>query len=117
MDDHASIQMFLSMFVTQLPILFVCLIACLVILIKWKPPSSSLRWALLGFGLGLVLCIAIPVVQTTAQHWAMQGGDIARRAFLFGVLSFLWSGLRAVSYALLLAAVFAGRPAPDRARA
>ena len=109
MNDSDQLKMFLSLFVMQLPILLVCLLAGVVVLIRWRQASSGSLWALLGFGLALVLCIAIPVVQTAVQHWVAQSGDIARRASVFTGLSVLWSVLRAATYALLLVAVFAGR--------
>jgi hypothetical protein len=107
--------MMLSSMAMQLPILLVCLAAGVIILVKWKQASSGSLWALLGFGLALILCILIPVVQTSVQRWVMQSGDIAHRASVFTGLSFVWSVLRAVTYALLLVAVFAGRSTPQAA--
>lgn len=109
MENQDQIRMLLSMFAMQLPILLVCLVAGVIILVKWKQASHGSTWALLGFGLALILCVVIPVVQTSVQRWVVQGGDIAHRAFVFTGLSILWSVLRAITYALLLVAVFAGR--------
>jgi hypothetical protein len=67
-------------------------------------------WALLGFGLTTILCFAIPVAQAGVQEWMKQSGwPMAERTSVFAGLGFLWSVLRAVTYALLLVAVFAGR--------
>jgi hypothetical protein len=67
-------------------------------------------WALLGFGLATILCFAMPLAQVGLQKWMTQsGGTVAERAPVFAALGFLWSVLRAVTYALLLVAVFAGR--------
>ena len=101
--------MLLSSFATQLPIFLVCLVAGVVILAKWKQASRGSIWALLGFGLALILCIVIPVVQTSVQLWVMRGFGVADRTAVFMGLSILWSVLRGITYALLLVAVFAGR--------
>ena len=109
MSDMQQITMLLSTLAIQLPTLIVCLVGSVVVLIRWKEAPRGSLWALLGFGLALMLCIVVPVVQTTVQRWVMASGDVARRASVFGGLSILWSVLRATTYALLLAAVFAGR--------
>jgi hypothetical protein len=110
MNDTNQIKMLLSMFAIQLPTLFVCFVAGVVILSRWKQASSGAVWALLGFGLTTILCIAIPLTQAGVQEWmARSGWAIAERTKVFAGLGFLWSVLRAVTYALLLAAVFAGR--------
>ena len=110
MNDTAQIKMLLSMFAIQLPTLFVCFVAGVVILGRWKQASNGALWALLGFGLATILCIAIPVAQVGVQEWVTQSGwTIAQRTSVFAGLGFLWSVLHAVTYALLLVAVFAGR--------
>ena len=110
MNNTDQIEMLLSMFVIQLPTLLVCFVAGVVILGRWKEASKGAVWALLGFGLAMVLCIAMPVAQAVVQEWMKQSvGTTAERASVFAGLGFLWSVLRAVTYALLLVAVFAGR--------
>ena len=109
MNNTDQIRMFLSTFAMQLPTLLVCLVAGVVIVVKRKQVSGGSMWALLGFGLALVLCIVIPLVQTSVQLWVVQSGDVAHRASVLTNLSILWSLLRAITYALLLVAVFAGR--------
>ena len=115
MNSIDQLKMWVSSFAMQLPILLVCVVAGVIILVRWKQMARGAIWALLGFGLALILCILIPVVQTSVQSWVMQGGDIAYRASVFTGLSILWSVLRAISYALLLVAVIAGRSAPQPA--
>ena len=67
-------------------------------------------WALLGFGLAAVLCFAVPVVQTAVQEWVRHTGrTTVGSASVMAGISMVWSALRAVTYALLLIAVFAGR--------
>jgi hypothetical protein len=117
MNNPTEIKMFFSSFATQLPILLVCLAACVIVLVRWKDAPRASLWALLGFGLSLGLCIVVPVVQTSVQTWMIRSGDAPSRTSVFAALALLWSVLRAVSYALLLVAVFAGRsgsPQPNR---
>ena len=109
MNDTDQIKMLLSMFAVQLPILLVCFVASLVILGRWKEASKGAMWALLGFGLATVLCFFMPLAQAGLQKWMQSGGTVAERAPVFAAVGFLWSVLRAVTYALLLVAVFAGR--------
>ena len=110
MNGTDQIKMFVSALAIQLPTLLVCFVAGVVILGRWRQASKGAIWALLGFGLATVLCIAIPVAQAGVQEWVKQSRwTIADRASVFAGLGLLWSVLRAVSYALLLVAVFAGR--------
>ena len=109
MNNMQQITMLLSTLATQLPVFVVCLVASVVVLVRWKEGSRGSVWALLGFGLALMLCFVVPVVQTSVQRWIIESGDVASRASVFTGLSVLWSLLRAATYALLLVAVFAGR--------
>ena len=113
MNSTDQIKMWFPSFALQLPILLVSLVAVVIILVRWRQAPGAAIWALLGFGLALILCMLIPVVQTTVQSWALQNTDVAHRASLFSSLAILWSVLRAISYALLLVAVVAGRSAPQ----
>ena len=110
MNDADQIKMLLSTFAIQLPTLLVCFVAGVVILGRWKELSKGAMWALLGFGLTTILCFAIPVAQTGVQEWMKQSSwTLAERTSVFAGLGFLWSVLRAITYALLLVAVLAGR--------
>jgi len=109
--DNVQLSALLSLFVAQLPILIVSLLGCLVIMTRTNDLAGAASWALMGFGLSLVLCIAIPIGQTIIQKWAMEGGiSLTQRATMFTILGLVWSTLRAASYALLLMAVITGRP-------
>jgi len=102
----------LSNLASQSPVLLVCLVACFVILARWKQGSRGLVWALLGFGLALVLSIVVPIAQTSLQRWAIEsGGSMASRASIMTGASLVWAAMRAISYICLLVAIFAGRPA------
>ena len=110
MNNTDQIKLLLSMFAIQLPTLLVCFVAGVVILARWKQGSKGSMWALLGFGLAAFLCFAVPVAQTAVQDWVRHSGyTTLESASVMAGISFVWSVLRAVSYALLLIAVFAGR--------
>jgi uncharacterized integral membrane protein len=110
MNNTDQIKVLLSMFALQLPTLLVCLVAGVVILGRWKDGSKGSMWALLGFDLAAVLCFAVPVAQTAVQDWVSHGGHtMIENASVMAGISIVWSVLRAVTYALLLIAVFAGR--------
>ena len=110
MNDTDQIKLLLSLFAIQLPTLLVCFVAGVVILGRWKQGSKGSMWALLGFGLAAVLCFAVPVAQTAVQDWVRHSGHTTvQSAPVMAGISIVWSVLRAVTYALLLIAVFAGR--------
>ena len=110
MNNTDQIRVLLSTFAIQLPTLLVCFVAGIVILARWKEGSKGSMWALLGFGLAAVLCFAVPVSQSVVQDWVRHSGrTTVEGASLLASISIGWSVLRAVTYALLLIAVFAGR--------
>jgi len=89
-------------------------LACLVIGVRRNELSTASSWALMGFGLSVLLCILIPIAQTLVQNWAMESGrSMAQRASVFTMLAVVWSLLRAISYGLLLMAVCVRRPANE----
>jgi len=109
-NDNAQLTMLLSMFVGQLPILIVSLLGCVVIAARRNELAGASAWALMGFGLSVILCVVIPVAQTLVQKWALEGGaSMVQRASVLTVLAIVWSLFRAASYASLLMAVVAGR--------
>jgi hypothetical protein len=110
MNNPYQVKMLLSTFAIQLPTLVVCFVALVVVLGKWKEGSKGSMWALLGFGLAAVLCFVVPVTQTAVQGWVTHSGHTAiESASVMAGISMVWSVLRAITYALLLIAVFAGR--------
>jgi hypothetical protein len=110
MNNIEQIKVLLSMFAIQLPTLLVCFVAGVVVLGRWKQGSKGSIWALLGFGLAAVLCFAVPVGQTVVQEWVRHSGRaMVESASIMAGIAMVWSTVRAVTYALLLIAVFAGR--------
>ena len=105
--------MFLTTFAVQLPVWVICLVAAVVVLVKWRQALRASIWALAGFGLTSILCFGIPLVQSRVQVWVMQSGDIAHRAWVLSRVSNLWSVLRSLTYVLLMVAILAERP-PSR---
>jgi uncharacterized Tic20 family protein len=108
--DNAQLTALLSLFAAQLPILIVSVLGCLVVGARRKEFADAGMWALMGFGLSVVLCIVMPVAQTAVQKWVLEGGaSMAQRASVFTVVGVAASVLRAASYALLLMALVARR--------
>jgi uncharacterized Tic20 family protein len=115
-NNSAQLTTLLSLFAAQLPILLVSVLGCLIIGVRRNELSTASLWALMGFGLSVLLCVLIPVAQTLVQNWVIESGEsMAQRASVFTVLAVVWSLLRAATYALLLMAVIAGRTAPPNA--
>ncbi|EDY18562.1 hypothetical protein CfE428DRAFT_3947 [Chthoniobacter flavus Ellin428] len=104
-----QLKIFLSLFAVHVPTLLVCLVAGVVIIINWKLASPGSLWALLAFGLAFILCFVMPIGQTLLQHWVFQSGEREARMWAFSAFAIVGSVLQALIYALLLAAVFAGR--------
>jgi hypothetical protein len=116
MNNADEIKTVLSTFAVCLPRAIICLLAVVVILAKWRDARGGALWALLGFGLALILCFVMPVGQTMIQHWVFQdGSDRASRMWAFSAFGMIGSGLQAVIYLLLLVAIFAGRSKTDPA--
>ena len=114
-NDNSQLTALVSMFVGQLPILIISLLGCVVIMGRKNELGDAAAWALMGFGLSIVLCVLIPLAQTFVQKWVLEGGtSVAQRASVFTVLGLVWSILRAVSYGLLLMAIVAGRGSRTR---
>jgi hypothetical protein len=61
MNNADEIKTFLSTFAVYLPRVIICLVACIVIVAKWREARGGALWALLGFGLALILFFGIPV--------------------------------------------------------
>jgi hypothetical protein len=113
MNDADQLKMFVSEVAESAPVLLVCVVAFIVILSRWRVGSTGSVWAALGFGVVLILCFVIPFAYIMVQQWALQGGQLQSREWVFTAFSVVVSVLRAIVYALLLVAIFAGRPKPS----
>lgn len=113
MNTIPPTRLFLQMVCGQLPTFIICVVACILILAKWKQAFPASLWALMGFGLALALSVVMPVVQATLHNWAVLNGLRTDRMWVLSVFSFVWSVLHAITYVLLLIAVFAGRAKSD----
>jgi hypothetical protein len=111
-NDNAQLITLLTMFAGQLPVLLVSVVGCLMMGGRWNEGSRAAGWALLGFGLSLVLCVLMPVGQLLIENWVVGSGQgFAQRAWAFTAMGFVWSVLRAASYGCLLMALVARRAA------
>lgn len=108
--NTSQLQMLMTSIAIQLPVLLVCLGGGAIVITRYRQMGRSGIWALLGFGLGAVLCLLIPAVQAGMQAWLLQGGGNATQyGRVLSAFSILWAVLRAVSYAFLLIAILVGR--------
>jgi hypothetical protein len=112
MSDKA--QIILNGILGSLPVLIVGLVACILILARRHELSRAALWALLGFGIVVLLALFMPVLQGFLQSWVMENPQSASRDryWMFGAIGIVHSVLRALSYIFLLVAIFAGRSAP-----
>ena len=110
--DH--IRIFLSLFAVNAPTFLVCAGACVFIVFRWREGTRYPLWALAGFGLALVLCFVIPLVQTALQQWVVQSGDRLSRTWAFSLFGLVASVLHAVIYVCLMVAIFSGRSEVER---
>src|SRR5438046_6546105 len=96
-NDNAQLTALLSMFVGQLPILIISLLGCVVIMARKNELGGAASWALMGFGLSIVLCILIPLAQSFVQKWVLEGGgSVGQRASVLTVIAMVWSVLGAI---------------------
>ena len=94
----------------QLPIFLASLAGLIVVIVCWRRSPAASLWAVLAFGLSLVLCIVIPVVQQVMWRMMMERAmGFDTRNTINMALTVVWSLLRAVSYVFLLIGVYAGR--------
>jgi hypothetical protein len=115
MNNADEIKTFFSTFAVYLPRVTICLVACIVIVAKWREARGGAIWALLGFGLALILCFVMPVGQSILQNWVLQSGYRETRMWAFSAFGMIGSVLQAVIYIFLLVAIFAGRSKTDPA--
>ncbi len=110
MEHSDQLRIFLSLFAMNVPALLVCFVAGVVILGRWREGGRASVFAALGFGLVLVLCFLMPLVQTLLQQWVLENGQRASRMWAFTAFGIVGSVLHALIYAFFLAAIYAGRP-------
>jgi hypothetical protein len=111
MNSPDWINMWLSAMGMQLPMLLVCLVGCVMIMGRWSQLRGA-GWALAGFGLGLIITVGIPIVQTSLHAWVWQDERPTYTRAVLTTVSIFWAVLRAASYGLLLTAVIVGCSAP-----
>ena len=114
MNNTQTFSELLGAVATQLPVLLVCLVGIIVALISWRRAPAASLWTFLAFCLAFLLCILIPVSQQIVLRM-MKESSFDARVTANIVLGVVWSILRAVSYLLLLAGVYAGRKSASQA--
>lgn len=106
----AMLTVILQQMATQIPIALSCLVGIVLCLIMWNRCKAAAIWGLLGFLLGGLLVIVIPVTQQLvlslreSHHYSP-----SQISTYMSALSVLWSLGRAASYLMLGIAVFVGR--------
>jgi hypothetical protein len=113
MSPSDQFSYLLSAFAAQVPLLAVCILALIVIATKWKQAPEAARWAFLGFGLGLLLCLITPIGQWLIQSWILESSGRGNLVWVLSVFGFANVILHAGVYVLLLVAIFAGRNRDD----
>ena len=95
----------------QLPVFIAALVGAIITMNRWKDAPSAGVWSLLGFGLAIFLCFAVPLTQAGLRYWLTQNSTSHSSAMMiFGPLNFLWALFRGASYICLVVAIYAGRP-------
>jgi len=104
------VPLFLQSLAYQTPTLLVCLIACIVTILNWHLSPRASMFSIIGFGLALAICFLSPLTQSLVQYSFAHDSNAPHSlgSKLVG-LAALWSALRAVSYGLIVAAIYAGR--------
>ena len=115
MNLNSELGILFSMFLTNLPKLIVSVVAVSLNIGRKKELGPSGNWALMGFGLFVVLSFLVPVVQAGVQQWMRASGDYSHASLIYGGMSFIWSLLNAVGTGMLLVAVLKGRPKQEPA--
>ncbi len=108
MDLNILVEI-LGLLLYQLPAVLMCLAACIVLLSKWQSDSAPFRWALVGFGILMLIGLVIPTTQVFLQHWLRESGNAGNARLVYGISGGIWSILRAAAYGFLLAAVLSSR--------
>ena len=112
-DAGMLMQMLFSTLAPQAPMFLVNVAALILVIARRRQLQRAFAWALLGVGLMLLASAVMPVVFALVNYAQMRGGlQGPRVATLYTMLGFLWSLWAAAGWALVLTAVFAGRPKP-----
>jgi len=99
----------LALFAGQVPNLLVCLVGFLVALVQHRRAPRAAPLAAIGFAILGLIPIETFLVGVLAPRMA-EAGDTEQMVAVLGINSALVSFVHAVGLALVLAAVFVGRP-------
>jgi len=115
MNATVSIQFFFNLLLNHLPIIIVSLVACGLVVTRWKQLGPTSFWALSGFGLTLILGIAMPAVYTILNIGVLGSLNQRTTTWAYSIIVICSSVLYAIALVFLLFAVLIGRspPTPD----
>jgi hypothetical protein len=100
-----------SLLITHLPTLLVYIAAIVVCIALWRRTPRGAMFAIFGIGVFIVgMLVSIGSTFWLMQNRATPGSSVAQVMMIIAVLGML---LHAGGVALLVAGVFAGRPAPE----
>ena len=100
----------LSMSVGSLPTILACLVAMGMVLARGQRLGVAVPWALLGFGLILLMSIFGPFSGLLLQqHFSSHALSFEHNAWMFGVLAIVNSSIYAAALIFLLVAVLVQR--------
>jgi hypothetical protein len=106
---------YINTLIPVIPGIVINVLAIIVILALWNRAPRAAVWALLGFGLLLVVSLAVPLLYPMIGRM-MQSHDAEAIRSRYQMISFTGSFLRGVAFLLILAAVYAGRPPAQGSR-
>ena len=109
MNAAASIQFFLNLLLNYLPSIIVSLVACVLIVTRWKQLGPASFWALSGFGLTLILGVGMPAVYMILNSGVLGSLNQTMTMEAYSIISICSSVLYAIALVFLLLAVLPGR--------
>ena len=108
-DPFSELRAMLQGMAYQTPVIIVCIVGLIFVFVRKAEAPKAALWAGLGFGLALLVSLLIPISQQAVWHVMRASNNYREHATLSAVLGAVWSLMRAATYVLLLAAIFAGR--------
>ncbi len=110
MDGKDLLKAFLSMSLGSVPTVLACLVAMTVVSSQGQRVPGAVPWALLGFGLALVMSVFGPFSGFLLQRYFVSHAlSYQQNAWMFGVIAVINSTLHGAALIFLLVAVLAGR--------
>lgn len=109
MSDVVQLRPLILLLLAEVPLIIMSLVGCVVTLVRWKQGSRGSIWAFTGFALATMLFSIGNVFLSIIGQWVIKTCDEEMIEVNHLTISFAWSAINAIPYALLLVAIFAGR--------